>query len=133
MATSTRGPALTACALLFGLLALSNFAKPVTLGPTPGFVLLGRRLSGATSAAVGSLFGLYLLVYAAGIWRMQRWALPMGVLYAAYVIANLLLFVVRDPEPMREGLLFTGVYTVVAIGVSSGTVWLLAQRRAGLT
>jgi hypothetical protein len=133
MATSTRGPALTACALLFGLLALSNFAKPLEVGPTPGFVLLGRRLSGATSAGVAWLFGLYLLVYAAGIWRMRRWALPMGVLYAAYVIANLVLFTVRDPEPMREGLLFGIVYTVVAIGVSGGAAWLLAQRRTELT
>jgi hypothetical protein len=133
MVTSTRSPALTVCALLFGLLALSNFAKPLALGPTPGFVLLGRRLSGTTSAAVGWLFGLYLLVYVAGIWRMQRWALPMGVLYAAYVTANLVLFVVRDPQPMQEGLLFTCVYTVVAIAVSSGTAWLLAQRRAELT
>ena len=57
----------------------------------------------------------------------------MGVLYAAYVIANLLLFTVRDPEPMREGLLFAIVYTVVAIGVSGGAAWLLVQRRAELT
>jgi hypothetical protein len=133
MATSSRGPALTACALLFGLLALSNFAKPLELGPTPGFVLLGRRLSGATSAGVGALFGLYLLVYAVGLWRMRRWALPMGVLYAGYVVANLVLFTVRDPEPMREGLLFVVVYAVVAIGVSGGAGWLLAQRRAELT
>jgi hypothetical protein len=59
MATSTRGPALTACALLFALLALSSFAKPLEIGPTPGFVLLGRRLSGATAlspaAAIESL------------------------------------------------------------------------------
>src|SRR5213594_194568 len=99
-----RGPLRTVLALLFGLLALSDLAKPLEAslggGLRPGFVLFGHRLSGTMNAVVGPLFGLYLLVYAAGIWHMRRWALPMGAVYAAYVIANLLLFTVRDPEPM---------------------------------
>ncbi len=78
-----RGPVLTVLALLFALLAVSNFAKPLELGPTPGFVLFGRRLSGTANEIIGPLFGLYLLAYATGIWRLRRWALPMGVLYAA--------------------------------------------------
>jgi hypothetical protein len=74
-----------------------------------------------------------LLVYAAGIWRMRRWVLPMGTVYAAYVIVNLILFMVRDPEPMRDGVLFGVVYAVVAIGISWGAVWVLSQRRVALT
>jgi len=132
-----RGPLLTVLAVLFGLLAVSDLTKPLQesfgAGLRPGFVLFGHRLSGAANAVVGPLFGLYLIVYAAGIWRMRRWALPMGTIYAAYVIANLTLFQLRDPEPMREGLLFDAVYAVVAIGVSWGTVWVLSQRRDVLT
>src|SRR5439155_16882390 len=101
-----RSSLLTVLALLFGLLAVSDLAKPLeaTLGGglRPGFVLFGHRLSGTANAVVGPLFGLYLIVYAAAIWRMRRWALPMGTAYAAYVILNLILFMVRDPEPMRE-------------------------------
>src|SRR5262249_22561619 len=71
-----RGPLLTVFALLFGLLPISDLAKPLEAslggGLRPGFVLLGHRLSGAANAVVGPLFGLYLLVYAAGIWRMRR-------------------------------------------------------------
>src|SRR3989442_6973279 len=117
-----RGPLLTALALLFGLLAVSDLAKPLEAslggGLRPGFVLFGHRLSGTANAAVGPLFGLYLLVYAAGIWRMRRWALPMGVLYAVYVTTNLTLFMFRDPEPMREGVRFGTSYALIAIRVS---------------
>ena len=132
-----RGPLLTTLALLFGLLAVSDLAKPLEAslggGLRPGFVLFGHRLSGPANAVVGPLFGLYLLVYAAGIWRMRWWALPIGVVYAIYVIVNLTLFTFRDPEPMHEGVLFGVIYAVVAVGVSWGAVWLLSQRRAALT
>ena len=132
-----RGPLLTTLALLFGLLAVSDLAKPLEAslggGLRPGFVLFGHHLSGPANAVVGPLFGLYLLVYAAGIWRVRRWALPMGVVYAAYVIVNLILFTLRDPERMREGVLFGAIYALVAIGVSWGAVWLLSQQRDVLT
>src|SRR5436309_698749 len=132
-----RGPLLTVLTLLFGLLAISDLAKPLEAGLggglRPGFVLFGHRQSGTANALVGPLFGLYLLVYAAGIWRMRRWALPMGAVYAAYVIANLTLFIFRDPEPMREGMLFGAIYALVAISVSWGGVWALARRPAALT
>ncbi|TMA50259.1 MAG: hypothetical protein E6J76_12330 [Deltaproteobacteria bacterium] len=132
-----RVPLLTTLALLFGLLAVSDLAKPLEAslggGLRPGFVLFGHRLSGPANAVVGPLFGLYLLVYAAGIWRVRRWALPMGVVYAAYVIVNLILFTLRDPEPIREGVLFGAIYALVAIGVSWGAVWLLSQQRDVLT
>ena len=137
MNKSDRGPLLTVLALLFGLLAFSDLTKPLQAslgaGLRPGFVLFGHRLSGTGNAVVGPLFGLYLLVYAAGIWRMRRWALPIGVVYAIYVIVNLTLFTFRDPEPMHEGVLFGVIYAVVAVGVSWGAVWLLSQRRAALT
>ena len=121
MARPDRGPLLTVSALLMGLLAISNFSKPFAPGPEVGFVFLGRRLSGTPNAIIGPLFGLYLLLYA------------MGIGYAVYVVLNLILFTVRDPTAFRNGLLFGLVYSVVAIGVSGGTAYLLAQRRAALT
>jgi hypothetical protein len=128
-----RDPLLTAFAVLFGLLAVSDLAKPLEAsagaGLRPGFVLLGHRLSGTANAIVGPLFGLYLLVYAIGIWRMRRWALPMGVAYAVYVLVNLFLFTFRDPDPWREGLAFGAIYAAVALGVSWGAVWALSRRR----
>jgi hypothetical protein len=134
---SRRGPLLTGFAALFALLALSDLAKPLEAsagaGLRPGFVLFGHRLSGTANAVVGPLFGLYLLVYAIGIWRMRRWALPMAVAYATYVLVNLVLFTLRDPEPWREGLVFGAIYAAVALGVSWGAVWFLSQRRAALT
>jgi hypothetical protein len=39
----------------------------------------------------------------------------------------------RDPEPMREGVLFGPIYALVALGVSWGAEWVLSQRRAALT
>ena len=132
-----RGPLLTVLALLFGLLAVSDLTKPLQesfgAGLRPGFVLFGHRLSGTANAVVGPLFGLYLLLYAAGIWRMRRWALPGGAAYAVYVLVNLTLFLLRDAEPMREGVLFGVMYAVVAIGISWGAVWVLSKRRDVLT
>ena len=134
MARPDRGPLLSVFALLFGLLAVSNFMKPLAGKPGEvGFVFFGQRLAGTPNAIIGPLFGLYLLVYAVGTWRMRRYALPMGIAYAAYVIVNLVLFNARDPNPNRQGILFGVVYSLVAIGVSSGAAYLLARRRATLT
>src|SRR2546422_11277897 len=54
-----RGSLLTVLALLFGLLAVSDLAKPLAAslggGLRPGFVLFGHRLSGTANAVVGPL------------------------------------------------------------------------------
>ena len=124
---AVRDRTLTVFAVVFGLLAVSNFLKPLQLGGSrTGFVFLGQRLSGTPNAIIGPLFGLYLLLYAVGIWRMRRYALPMAWAYAAYVVVNLLLFNVRTPRPPGTGyLLFGLVYMVVAVAVSSGAAWAL--------
>ena len=131
--TRQRGTALTVAAVLFGLLAASNLLKPLELNASHGFVLFGHRLRGIANVVAGPLFGLYLAAYAAGIWGLRRWALPMGVAYAGYVIINLLAFAAWGPVEQGAGSrLFGLVYMIVAIGVSAGTAWLLAQRRADL-
>jgi len=133
MATSPRGRWLTVAAVLFALLAVSNLAKPLEMSADQGFVFFGHPLRGAANALAGPLFGVYLLVYAYGIWGMRRFAFPMGVLYAAYVIVNLVAFRVWGPiEPGVGYALFGLVYAAIAIGVSSGAAWVLARRRAEL-
>lgn len=130
-----RGRALTIAAVLFALLALSNLSKPLHLSPEQGFVFLGRRLAGTANLIAGWAFGAYLLVYAAGIWGMRRFALPMARLYAAWVVVNLILFTFRSSPPPGAGAgwrLFGLGYAVVAIVVSVGTARLLAERQEDL-
>ena len=129
-----RGPALTTFAILFGVLAVSNFLKPLQLGGEQhtGFVFFGQRTTGTANAVLGPLFGAYLLVYAVGIWRLRRFALPMAYAYAAYVIINLIAFSVRGERQSGPGFVFSVVYSLVAIGVSSGAALLLNRRKAAL-
>ena len=134
MAESNRGRMLSIFAVLFGLLAVSNFLKPLRLTDDTGFVLFGQRLSGISNAIAGAVFGVYLLVYAVGIWRMKRHALPMGYGYAAYVVLNLILFNVRNPPPPSLAYhLFGIVYSVIAVAVSGGAAYLLHTRKAALS
>ena len=135
MPTRSRDTALTVAAVLFGLLAVSNLLKPLQIGSQTGFVFLGRRLTGTPNAILGPLFGLYLATYAYGIWTMRRWALPLGIAYAAYVVLNLVLFPFRTPPRPGAGTgdtVFGIVYAIIAIGVSAGTARLLARRRGEL-
>ena len=131
-----RGRFLTVAAILFAVLAISNLLKPLQIGgERTGFVFLGERLSGTPNTIAGPIFGAFLAVYAAGIWGMRRWALPMGALYAAYVIVNLVLFPFRTPPPANGGVgyqIFGIVYMIVAIGISAGAYRALAKRRADL-
>jgi hypothetical protein len=134
MQAATRGRGLTVLAILFALLALSNLSKPLHLNPEQGFVLFGQRLDGTPNMIAGPLFGSYLLVYAAGIWNMRRWALPLGIAYAVYVTANLVLFQLRTTPPSDSVgyQIFGLVYAAVALGCSWGAVRLLRRRRAAL-
>lgn len=118
-------------AALFALLGVSNLLKPLQLGGAQtGFVLFGQRLAGTANTIAGPLFGIYLLVYALAIWRRWRGALPMGRAYALYVVLNLVLYTMRNPRPPGASYaVFTLVYALVAIGVSAGTVALLAREQ----
>lgn len=122
-------------AVLFTMLAVSNLLKPFQIwGEQTGFVWLGQRLSGNANAIMGPLFGLYLLVYAWGIWRQKFFVLPMAYVYGVYVIINLALFISIQSGSSKEGnVLFGLVYALVAIGVSTGTALLLTKYRTSLT
>ncbi len=105
MASEQRGPALTTFAILFGVLAVSNLLKPLQMGGPEhtGFVFFGQRTTGTANAILGPLFGIYLLVYAVGVWRLRRFALPMAYAYAAYVIVNLIAFTVLQHRLLAGG------------------------------
>jgi hypothetical protein len=131
-----RGRALTLIAVVLVLLAVTDLLKPLRLeGADTGLVFLGRRLDSATSAFVGPLVSVFLLVYAAGIWGLRSWAVPMAWIYAAYVTTNVVLFPFRTPQPPDAGwgyFAFGLAYTVLAIGGSIGAAVVLG-RRSGRT
>jgi hypothetical protein len=133
MTDTKRGRTLTVFAILFAILAVSDFLKPFASDAQTGFVFFGKRLSGTPNAIIGPLFGLFLLVYAIDIWQMRRAALWLGRLYFLYVLANLVLFPFRSPHPNSPAYYaFTVVYAVVALGVSGGAVRALARRQQDL-
>jgi hypothetical protein len=133
-----RGIALTIFAILFALLAISNFMKPIEVlghSGTPGFVFLGTRTSGIENDILGPTFGIILAVYAFGIWRLKSYALPLSYAYLAYVVLNLILFTIKNPEFRSHGgnPFFGLFYATIAIGVPLASAILLNQRRAELT
>jgi len=117
-------------AVLFGLLAVSNFAKIFELAPEHGLVFLGRRQSGTPNVALGIAFGMYLAAYAWGLWNARRFALPMGILYAGWVPLNMYLFTVRSPEELGTNSLFGVIYMIIAMAISLGAAIAL-MRSAG--
>jgi hypothetical protein len=134
MPNSRRSGALTVLAILFAILALSDILKPLHLeGPTTGLVFFGKRLSGTPDAILGPLLGIFLLIYAAGIWQMRHYAMYLGYAYAIYVTLNLVLFSVRNPSlASKSEVVFGIVYVIGALGLSWGTAILLSRSKAGL-
>ena len=126
-----RGWFLTTAAVLFALLAFSNFLKPVLASANTGFVYFGHRLSGIPNEILGPVFGLILVAYVIAIWQMRRFALPLGWAYAAYVVANMVLFSMHtsDKPPSPVFMLAT---LVVGLGVPIGSAIVLTQKRAEL-
>ncbi len=119
--------------VLYVLLAVSNFLKPFEFSGEHGFVFLGVRLSGTANLVAGPAFGVVLAVYAHGLWHLKRFALPLGIAYALYVVVNLAMFNLRMPGEASAAPLFGLVYTLVAVGVSFSSAYLLAKNRDELS
>jgi hypothetical protein len=66
----------------------------------PGWCSSGTKTSGLANAILAPAFGIFLLIYALGIWRRRRSAVPMAWIYAAYVPINLALFTIKTPRFM---------------------------------
>jgi hypothetical protein len=135
MPNKSRGVTLTILAMLIGLMALSDFGKPFAHHQGVGFVFFGARLTGMANAIVAPIFGVMLVVYVYGILAMRKFALPLGIFYAAYVILNMPLFILRyhgTPVLQEHSWAYLVPYPFVAIGVSSGTAWMLYRRKSDL-
>jgi hypothetical protein len=135
MAEKSRGTALTILAMLLALMVISNFHKPFAHHPGEGFVFFGTRLSGTANMIVAPIFAIIIAFYVYGILAMRKFALPLGIFYAAYVILNMLLFVLRyhgTAVTQEHSWAYLIPYPFVAIGVSSGTAWLLYRRKQDL-
>ncbi|HXM89359.1 MAG TPA: hypothetical protein VN916_07875 [Candidatus Acidoferrum sp.] len=133
MAEKSRGAALTVFALLFGLLAISNFLKPFSHDPGVGLVFMGTKLTGTANAIMGPLFGIALVIFAYGIWRMHAWARPVAYIYTAWVIVNMVLFTMKNRNVPQPSPLFAIVSIVVGVGVPLATAIILTRRSADLT
>ena len=132
---SRRGSILTVLAVLLVLLGIEDILKPLRLeGPTTGLVFFGTRLSGTADAILGPLVGIFLLIYAAAIWRMRPYAIYLAYGYAVYVTINLALYMMKSPTPPTRGeQIFGIVYSIVALVLTWGTAILLSRRKAELT
>ncbi|HMD04243.1 MAG TPA: hypothetical protein VKG68_03145 [Candidatus Binatus sp.] len=127
-----RGVLLTIFAVLFVLLAISNFSKPFSHDPGIGFVCLGVRQSGSANAILGTLFGIGLLIFAYGIWTMRHYALPVAYIFLGWVCINTILFRIKNPTA-QSSIAFTIFAALLGIGVPLATAIILSRRRAELT
>jgi hypothetical protein len=130
-ATSERGWFLTVIAILFVVLAISDFTKVLQHIRTPhlGLVILGHRFVRTfANLVLGSLFGAFLLLYANGIWTMKRWVIPLSVFYAFYVPVNEVLFwSLHQLEPPTVR--FIVFYLFLSLTGSIGTALYLAYHK----
>ena len=129
MAEKSRGTTLTIFAILFTLIAISNFLKPFHLFSNDGFVLLGTKLSGTANEIAGPLFGTIILLYAYAIWAMRKFALPIAYSFVLCVILNMVMFSVRNYETRS----LPTINIVVGIGVPLAAAIVLSRRSADLT
>jgi hypothetical protein len=134
-ASKPRGIFLTVMAVLLVVLAISDFTKVLQHAGNPavgGIVILGHKFTRKLATmTLGPLFGVFLLTYAYGIWKMARWVVPLSVVYAFYVPVNLVLFwsLHQLPPPTVRFIMF---YLFVALTGSIGTALYVAYHREAL-
>jgi hypothetical protein len=131
MAEKSRGTALTIFALLFVLLAISDFAKPLL--HNANFVFLGTKMTGTGNAVMGPLFGVCLLIYAYGIWTMRRYALPVAYIFTGWVCVNMVLFSMKNRNDPQTSPIVAIVTMAIGIGVPVATAIILSRRQADLS
>ena len=132
------------CALLIGLRSFTNFGK--LFNNDSVLVFFGRILrdGDVTIPALG--VGLFMLTTAMAMWKPSTWALPLVVVYTAYVAVNLVSWTVSNPQEFVHvgarlssatdpaqlhwiGVLGFLGYCVVAMATTAGPAWILWQRR----
>jgi hypothetical protein len=132
-----RGIFPTVMAILFVVLAISDFTKAIQFANNPavgGLVMLGHKFQGvAVNAIIGPLVGVVLLIYALGLWRMRTWVLPIGIVYAFYVPVNLVMFWFLHGAGPHPSIGFIAFYLFVSLTGSVGTGLYLAYHRDRLS
>ena len=131
MANAARDKLLTVLRVLATLIALRslmNLGKP--FGTGSGLVFCGFLLKGPAMWVLAPALGIYMLIWAFGLWGLRAYAVPMGFAYLALVTANLIGFPLT--EGLREGITLPmyGVYALVAFGAPALALWLLLRLRA---
>jgi len=131
-----RGLFLTVMAVLFTLLTLSNFTKPIQFASNPavgGIVIFGVRCQSVLGNLIlGPLMGLLVGAYAYGLWKLKPWLAPLSIFYAFYVPLNLVLFWYFQTSSDVPRLAFILVYLAFALTGSIGTALYLAYHREKL-
>jgi thiamine transporter ThiT len=139
---SRRGGLLTALAILFALVVVVDLLKAFTMPqpdvasktPPIGIVFLGVRHTGTSATILGLIMAAILFFYAGGIWRMKRYALAISWIYAAYVILNVSLFTIRNPQPTTpDAILFAVLYMASVVLVTLAAAIALTRRRHELS
>jgi len=113
-------------AILIAIRALTNVFKPLGAG---GLVFFGKLLSGGANAILAPALGIYMLIFAYGMYDRRQYALPMGILYTVFVVFNVLLFPVFEPLPGGWGMGGYSVFGLIAVGGPAFAVWLLWSQR----
>ncbi len=128
-----RGPFLTVMMVLFAILTLSDFTKPLQHLRQPdhlGIVIMGVRFESFWSNLIlGPMLGLVIGAYTYGLWKLKSWLVPLSIVYAFYVPLNLVLFWWRDMGPSIPSLGFMIVYLAFALTGSIGTALYIAYHR----
>jgi hypothetical protein len=109
-------------AVLIVLRALTNLGKP--FAPGSGFVVLGHLEHGAWSTVVAPLFGLAMIGYAWLLARNHPLAWPVGIAYALWATANVVLFPLVEGVPARFAPWMYALFAVPGIVIPWLAVWL---------
>jgi len=128
-----RGILLTIFSVLFLIGAIQDALKPFHLeGPQTALVFLGHRLTGAANVVMSIVLAVFLFSYAAGIWRMKKYALAMSFIYGVYVLINLTVFTITYSGQDNGPVSFLIAFTLGAIIIPWGAAITLWRNRAVL-
>lgn len=95
-------------------------------------VVMGTRLDGPLNIVMSMVLGVFLVVYAAGVWRMKRYALVLAFIYAAHVTINIIVFPIRYRGEDNGPILLQVMFTVLALAIPWTAATVLWHRRAEL-
>ena len=125
-----RGLLLTALAILFAMAAIQDLLKPLHFeGPTTGLVFLGTRLSGSANLVMSVVLAIFLASYAIGVWRMNKYALTLGFIYAVYVVFNIVIFSIKYAGEDNGSPAFLFGFVISAVAIPWASVIVLWRRR----